>query len=167
MNLPLLAERPPEIAVNLNPALTATVLGHSVSAYVASPDNPQHSGMPFLLAFLILPLALHEDSRDVMPPTRSTRLQMWLSEHGEILHGFAERARWLASYTREGLIFGAHLGILQLPSDGLVKPGSATVGEPPTGDLTKPIIAAAKLVGRWFAQVPDSAAVFQILGVKP
>lgn len=167
MRLAPLSDRPREIAINLNPALTATVLWQSVAAYIDSPDNPQKSGMPFPMLFLVLPLALREASREAMPPSRSTRLQMWLSEHGEILHGFSERARWLIPFTREGLIFGASRGVFAFPADGAVGTGSSRVREPASGDPAKPLFSAAKLVGRWFAQVTDPSAVFQTLGVKP
>lgn len=167
MNLPPLSERPREIAVNFNPALTAAVLWHTVSAYAVSDESSGPSALPYPLLFLILPLVLHESTRTAMPRDRRTRLQMWLSEHGEVLDGFAARASWLAPYTREGLIFGAACGVLAVNADGRIKTGSSTVAEPTSADHTAQIFAKAKLVGRWFAQIPDPTAVFQMLGVKP
>lgn len=167
MSLQPLSERPREIAVNFNPALTAAVLWNSVSAYAESDENTGLAALSYPLLFLVLPLVLHESTLSAMPRDRRTRLQMWLSEHGEVLDGFAARASWLSQYTREGLIWGFACGVLALDAEGRIKTGSASVAEPPSEDHTAQVFAKAKLVGRWFAQVPDPAAIFQMLGVKP
>ncbi len=62
-------DRPTEVANLLNPAFTGALLRRSLEAY----STEIRSGMPFGLAFLVLPMSLHPGTARRFPPGSSGR----------------------------------------------------------------------------------------------
>jgi hypothetical protein len=155
-------QRSDEIAALLNPAFCGTLLLESVNA---------HGGaMPFALGFLVLPLVLHRKTRELMPPSVNTALQVWIERNPEVKVGLAERVRVLAPFTRETLSFC-------LLNDTLhVADGSACletrplarkrrVRPRPTAEVVQCLQKAA-LIGRWFA-LSTPATTYALFGIRP
>lgn len=160
-------ERPTELAYLFNPAFCGWVLRGACEGYA----SVRPAGMPLPLCFLILPVVLHRGSRERVPRAVTTTLHVWLQDHPEVRVGFVERARELAPFTREALIFLGSRGQLRVADEGAVLvDGKLGRGKAPllreSQELGE-ILAAAKFVGRWFAYAGEPATVFQIWGVCP
>lgn len=160
-------ERPLEEAYLLNPSFCALLLATTVQEYV---DTAQVE-MPYALTFLVLPVVLHKPTREALPRAVSTSLASWIDDHGEITLRFPDRARSLASFTREALLFGACRLILQVSGGGALTRGSvAPSAKTYLGQATDEVrecFAKARFVGRWFAKAGNAPTVMALWGVAP
>lgn len=154
----LWTERPRVEATLLNPALLAVLLAAAAEDY----DTPT-AGMPWPLAFLVLPLVLHRPTRDALPRDTRTHLSTWIRREPVLRAGFPERAAAMVPRTREGLRFGLRAGVLGIDGANLI--GHLT-SEPPPGELRQ-LIRSARLVGRWLAKSDQPSTPFALLGVAP
>jgi hypothetical protein len=162
------SERVVEEANLLNPAFGAILLSEAVAHY----DDKAHRGLPFALAFLILPIVLHENTRKSLPKTTLTALLPWVQEHRESLVGFPERARQLQAVSREALLFGLQTEVLRIDEQGLVKIGnrhkSVTAKRAPyfTEEVTE-CVERCGFLGRWFAAAGPVTNIFSAWSVAP
>ena len=161
------AKRPTEVAYNLNPAYCGWLLREAAEGYVG--EKP--AGMPFPLAFLVLPLVLHRATRETLPKSTVTTLHAWLQARPEARLGFASRARQLAPVTREAIVLAGSLDRLgfgdggTLLATGKLGKGKAALLE--RSSTMKASVQKAKLVGKWFAEAGEPATVFHMWGVRP
>ncbi len=163
-------DRPTEVANLLNPAFTGALLRRSLEAY----STEIRSGMPFGLAFLVLPMSLHPGTARRFPARpASTPLHAWLQreENRDVLIAFGERVRALVPFTREALLFAAYRDVIVFDEAGLLRPGTATLRGITTyrevGDEVKEAFRRSEQVGRWFALSGTTTTIFTILGVRP
>lgn len=160
-------ERPTELAYLFNPAFCGWVLRESFEGYA----SVRPAGMPLPVAFLILPIVLHRETREQVPRAVTTTLHVWLQEHPEVRVSFAERAKELAPFTREGLMFLGTRGQLRVADDGgVLVDGKLARGKAPLLRESQELgntLAAATFVGRWFAHAGEPATLFQMWGVCP
>jgi hypothetical protein len=163
-------ERPVELANLLNPAFCGFLVRSAVTSYT----EVRPEGMPFALAFLVLPLVLHMNTRDALPASISTTLIAWLEAHPEVRVDFDARVRSLTAFTREAVIFLMHRRLITF-TDGAMRLGSSElVGSQAAIDRmirgseeTAACVRRARLVGRWLAQSGDAATVYALFGVRP
>lgn len=149
--------RPRIEATLLNPALLAVLLAG------AARDYDEEAGMPWPLAFLVIPVVLHRPTRNALPRDTRTHLSTWLRREPLLRAGFPERAAAMVPRTREGLRFGLRAGILTV--DGANVVGNLT-DEPAPGELRQ-LVRAARLLGRWLAKSDQPSTPFALLGVAP
>jgi ABC-three component (ABC-3C) system Middle Component 3 len=102
-------ERPIEVANLLNPAFCGHVIYGCAEAHESEADKP----MPYALAFLVLPLVLHSETRSTMK-ANTRHFEVWLSVNPEIKVGLATRARSLVPFARETLGFLQRSGTLTI-----------------------------------------------------
>lgn len=158
--------RPREERYLFNPAFMGALACQAADGY----RREGGQSLPMPLAFLILPVVLHKPTRSILPRAVSTSLAAWLQEHPDVLIGYPERARALAPFVREGLLFAARHGALhaqvghlalgnvqQLPSSAM----STTTED--FRDCTK----RSLFVGRWIALAGDVGTVMTLWGVRP
>ncbi len=163
-------ERPTEVANLLNPAFVGVLLRKAVEGYVEEADN----GLPFELAFLILPLCLHPETVSRLPArAASTPLHTWLlrEENRDVLVSFGKRVSALVPFTREALVFAGQRGVIVFDDAGRLRAGDAPLRGittyPNTSDDIKQAVRRAEFVGRWFALAGTTATIFSLLGVRP
>lgn len=157
--------RPVEIANLLNPAFCAMVIRNAVFDYTAI----QSDGMPYALSFLILPIALHTPTREVLPKNTRPTLYEWLDRHPQSKLGFPSRVRRLVPFTREAVIFAALKGFITLALNGNLQssqPSPRPLSWPSDAEVHE-CLNAAQLLGRWFASAGDMSTVFRLWGVRP
>lgn len=170
----LWTERPTELANLLNPAFTGALLRTALDGYV----DELHAGMPFELAFLVLPLCLHPGTASRLPTDASkTPLHAWLQreENRDVLVSFADRVLALVPYTREALVFAAQRGVLVFDDSGAIRVGAVKWAKLTSysnsyrnsGEEVKEAIRRAEFVGRWFALAGTTTTIFTLLGVQP
>lgn len=155
------ADRAQVPAVMLNPALLATLLSESARGYCS---QARAEAMPLALSFVVLPMVLHRPTRQVLPRNTRTYLTIWLGRHPVLRAGFPLRAASLVENTQEALRFGARNGLLAVNGRGVA--ASARTGSVEDG-VTRELVKAARLVGRWCAASGTVATVYQALGVRP
>jgi len=166
--------RPTEVANLLNPAFSGALVRTSVEGYVRESTG----GMPFAIAFLVLPLCLHTGTSNRLPvsPT-ATPLHTWIQreENRDVLISIADRVTALVPFTREAILFAASRAVLAFDDVGLLRAGTAkwprlispSNSYRNSGIEVKEAIRQAEFVGRWLALAGRSEFVFTILGVRP
>jgi hypothetical protein len=157
------ADRSPEAAALLNPALLAVVCAVAARQY----ERESHEFMPWPLAFLVAPLVLHRSTRETLPRTTRTHLSTWVTNNPVIRAGFPQRAQSLTDLVREGLRFGLAHGALAITEDGGLRGSlSGSARSIDDGDAAA-IVRTAGFVGKWFTRVDQPATLFALLGVAP
>ena len=151
----------------LNPSFCGRLLWHASSAY----ENASQAPLPFDLAFLVLPVVLHRETRQSLPKTAKTSLAVWLDENPLSRSRVGDRARTLAPFTKDALMFGGVHELLRL-KDGRItadvgwKKRIATDLKDST-DEVRTCAKRAEFVGKWFAAAGSSDTVMAMFGVRP
>jgi hypothetical protein len=129
--------------------------------------NP--GGMPYSLAFLLLPIVLHKATRESLPLTIATKMHPWLQEHQEARVGFSQRCASVAAHTREAILFAARGTLLMFSQDGSLQvPRLRLTRLPwPLDSESATCRQRARFVGRWLASAGDNATIFAMWGVRP
>jgi Family of unknown function (DUF6521) len=150
----------PEAAALFNPALGAVILNFAAQGHV----DDSGAGLPWLAAFLAVPLALHPPTRDSLPRDIRTSMASWVTAHPVLRDGFNLRTAALAQITREALRFALHARVVALESTRLVP--VTRIQRPTSRDELRSCVDAARLFGRWMART-DLVTAYQLLGVRP
>src|SRR5262249_28563315 len=111
-------ERPREEAHLLNPSFCSACICASITGY----STVASGNMPFPLVFVVLPIALHRRTRELLPRSTRTSLAVWLDQHADARVGLVERARSLVPFAREALIYSLASKNLSYSSDGSFTP---------------------------------------------
>lgn len=160
-------ERTREEAHLLNPAFCCQTIASACAGYSESNDLP----FPFALVFMVLPIVLHKDTRQSLPPNTRTSLPAWLQEHAEAKIGFHERTIALKPHTREalqyGIVFGwiaiGNSGGIQLVATGALIDRSIRTLTGDAGDC----VARARFLGRWFRKMDSTETTMALWGIRP
>lgn len=164
--------RPQEEKSLLNPGFCAAVLWNSAKGFhTETTAMGGAKGMPFELAYLILPLVLHRVSRDSLPARLNSSLAVWLDEYPLVRARLAERASLLVPFTREALLFGGIHGALGFSGTAIVHSGewkakfntAANEGS----EEVRACFKRAEFLGRWFARSGSASTIMALLGVRP
>lgn len=159
-------KRSKELGTLLNPAFCCVVLSSSIIGYSSLDDR----GMPFPLAYLVLPIVLHKPTRDKLPINTRTSLAAWLEVHPFARIQFYERVVSLKPYVGEAIIFGTKYNWLSISESHIQSPFrnnrvdgfiQTTQGE------TRECIMKARLVGKWLAAAGTAETVMGLLEIRP
>jgi hypothetical protein len=161
---PSMRRVPADAAALFNPAYCAAILHRLCSGY----QFAGASGIPYALAFLALPIVLHETSAERLPSSARTRFHTWLLDHPEILIGFADRARSLAPFVRDAISFGLKSQVIQLvESDRLSASKSTQLAKWRKSPYNVATAERALILGKLFSQIDEISTVFTFFGVRP
>lgn len=158
-------DRPQEEAAHFNPAFCGELLARTINEFRKQAGGP----LPLAYAFLIPPLVLHPAARRALPGRANTAFASWAGDNADTLSTLADRTLRLRPVTREALLFVTQIGAVDIGADGL------TIGKRPLRLTSKPSVTtpdademrrAAGMLGRWFGNQADSAAVLQTMGVR-
>lgn len=137
-----------------NTGLAAETIWQAVeSAYEA---KHRTEGVPFALAFLVLPLTFHElSAKALASKTQPGALYKALADEREIIVGLQSRMQAMSDRTLEGLSIGFHTGLLLLDRDKQrqLVPGRRSPPVKHATEEVKTILNAAKRVGHAFAEM--------------
>jgi hypothetical protein len=141
--------------------LRAAAVGHSSAAA---------EGLPFSLAFLVLPLVFHAGTRSELPRSVSTSMPAWLTQHALVREEFASRVTALAPVVREAVAFGLASRVLSVQSGArlvadrtLPKRLREAVDDGDVDDIVK----RAHFVGRWLGNAGSATTVYALWGIRP
>ena len=150
----------------LNPAFGCVVMSASVFGF----QSVQNDGMPFPLAFTVLPIVWHKPTRSVLPTTARTPMAIWLQEHAEVKVQFVERVLALKPHTRETMLLGANqnwLGFVQAQLVCRVQESDLDRAIRRLTDEARECATKAKVVGKWFASVGTTETSMHLWGIRP
>lgn len=159
-------ERPVEEASNFNPAFCGELLCRTVGEYYKACSAP----LNVAVAFVVLPLTLHKETRDHLPGRANTAFAGWVADHNTLLAELPLRIERLRPVVRESLLFMIRYSRLSFRDGGLVpggKPLSLTVKSDLSTADTAEARSAAHMLGRWFAAQRSQPALLQGFGVLP
>lgn len=163
---PKWAERPIEEAGLFNPAFTALAISRTVAAFTKQTGR----GLPYPLAFLILPTVLHAETRAALPATTNAVMQTWLETNAPMLSTLPGRVKRLLPVSKEAILFGVLHAKLTI-EDASLAPGRhrfAANAEPPEATAeTRDCLRAASFLGRWFVVAGTPTTVLASWGVAP
>lgn len=131
----------------------------------------QDRGLPFPLAFMVLPLVLHKATRESLPGNIRTSMAAWLQENASARVLYFEHLSSLKPHTREAIQFGMMADWILLQADGLLE---TTLSEKEIkraarklSDEARDCAKRAHYVGRWFASAGTPNTVMALWGVRP
>jgi Family of unknown function (DUF6521) len=160
-------ERPQDVSNLLNPAFLGLLIHRAVGGF----KREQNNGMPFELAFLVLPLVLHGATRARLPRAVSTSLPTWLQENRDALVGFGQRTGALVPYTREAIEFLLQRAVIVVDDEGRLDIGLGPIrGVTKYQQTTEEIedcYKRAEFVGRWLALAGNSATIYVLFEIRP
>ena len=155
--------RPIEIANLFNPAFCSLLIQYSIRGF----ERESGRGMPYTLAFLVLPITLHVQTRQTLPTTTRTKLHVWLRENPEVRIDFVNRVRNLTPYTKEAILFGCQTQIISFQEDGTVTWIRRSLSSNTDSPEIESLIRTAEFLGQWMAKIQDPASFFTMWGVRP
>ena len=159
-------KRPTDVSNLFNPAFLSMIVRRAIDGY----ENETDEGLPYELAFIVLPLVLHEATRAKLPSI-STTMQTWIQENRDVVIGFARRAEEMVPLGREAIMFGVQRDVIHFEHlGGLIAGPSKLVKVSPYKNLSdeiKRIYSKSEFLGRWLAQQSSSTTVFAMLGIRP
>jgi hypothetical protein len=157
-------ERPFEVRNLFNPAFCGVTLLRAMEGF----EEQDKSGMPFSLAFLILPLCLHKESRAIFTSNSRSYLLKIISQNPELLLDFSQRAKMLLPHTLEGLGISMERSLFYVTDDGRLKLSKKTVRKRIDGSIESiEIQKVAKILGKGFARIGDRVTIYSSFGVRP
>ena len=158
------SSRPFEERNLFNPAFCAVVLAAAIREYERVARKP----MPYSLTLLVLPMCLHQASRDEILENKRLSVLRVFALRPHLLVDFSERARALVQYATEAFALLASKDCIKVSDDGCVSLIPRRVSPKPlnTEDAEK-CRAAAVVLGRNFAQINDRVMVYTSLSIRP
>jgi hypothetical protein len=124
--------------------------------------------MPYSLALLVLPLSLHEKTRNIFKARAQSYLTSILRDHPEIQVGLAERAKDLIPYGMEAFAYLSDRALITVTTDGAISVDQKRITKTPKGTAdTKSCQTVAKSLGKKFAEAGDRATIYTSLGIRP
>lgn len=158
------AQRPIEVANLLNPAFTSLLLSEGVLRYVKTAGQ----SMPFPLAFLLLPIALHPPTRGRLPGSTAALLHNWLEKNASVQEEASRIVERMVPYSREALMWGAQHDLLSFDNQAGIFARSKTLRDVfPKGSEAAECRDAARFLGTWFAKTSDVSLLFSLWGIRP
>jgi hypothetical protein len=160
-------QRPLDYRNLLNPAFCGVVLAKGAKEYAELAGH----GMPLSLMFLLLPLTLSAEMRNILPTNSASSLTGWIHEHPEARIGLADHARESVNLTRQAILFCVQRRTLSVDADQLVSivpyRMSASDALEESSPRIEDIIRRVKFLGRWFARSGEPATIFYLFGLRP
>lgn len=166
-------EGPAEERNLLNPGFCAAVLWHAATGYqtqASATDDGYRIGLPFELAFLVLPFVLRGETRRALPMTVRTSLAVWIEGNPIQRSSVGSAALTLVPFTREAILFGVRLGAYELREQKLVprpelKKGISAERKSTTNEV-KECFSRAEFVGRWLFENGAPSTIMAVIGVR-
>jgi hypothetical protein len=152
----------------LNPSFCAVLLWHGARGHEGETGS---SMFPFEMAFLLLPMVLHCETRESLPKSTTTSLAVWLEENPLARSRITDRAQMLVPFVKEALNFGGLHGIFVFANGTIAANADwrKRVKKSLHGcsDEVRLCAKRAEFVGKWFAKTGNAVTVMAIMGVRP
>jgi hypothetical protein len=165
MSVPVAETRPIEELALFNAAFLALLVRR------AAEEHESRSGgraLPTMLAYVVVPLALHGPTRRTLPSNVTAQMGEWIRAHPEAAAGLGGRARALRPLVSAGLRLGLAHGLLTAKAGAL---RANTLPRRPRG-MARSVevdecVEKAGFLGRWFSEQPDPVTTMALWGLRP
>lgn len=158
------AQRSIEQANLLNPAFLTLLCIDCIQAHEGKDAS-------YTLPFLVIPLALHGASRNLLPKKTTRSFSDWITSANNMTAkaGFASRARGLAPFIRESLQFAISHKLLDTTEAGHLVLGEIKTAKALKGDSLEiiEIRKASRLIAKWLSKSGSEETIMMLLGVRP
>lgn len=151
----------------LNPAFCGEVLRRTIWSFN---QNDKDENMPFSLAFLVLPIVLHKDTREKMPLRSSTYFHSWVDSNEQLFIDFANRVKLLTPYTKESIMFLLKHNAILINDNGgfeVVEPYRKRNVRGDSIEEVNSILKKAELLGKWLRLTGNPQTIYMFLKIKP
>jgi len=124
--------------------------------------------MPYSLSLLVLPLCLHQDTRNEICINHKVSILRVIARRPDLLIDFARRAQSLVQYAMEAFALLASRNCIVVDQGGGISLLPRKVSQAPlsTDDAEKCRTAAA-ILGHQFARVNDRVTIYTSLAIRP
>lgn len=159
-------KRSPEVAALFNPAFTSVLICTALLEF----KKGNECEAPYALPFILLPLILHPQTRMKLPRSSRTTFSAWITkeENAAIKVGFAVRAKNMAPYVKDALLFALKHKRISIDSNGMIMMTSDTkLSVSNSTAEVSDCVRAAKLCGKWFSTIGDIETAMALLGIQP
>lgn len=150
-----------------NPGFCAMLVWYAAQGYASERSVP----LSIELSFLVLPFVLHKETRESLPNNIGTSLPTWLADHPIVRTRLGARASTMRAFTKESLIFGGSLGLLEIAQEGVRANASmkrrVNAALKATSDEVIDCAKRANFLGRWLEKAGGPETVMALLGVRP
>ena len=159
------AARPVEIRNLFNPAFCGLLQATAIRSF----EQEDKSGLPFSLSLLVLPLCLHESTRQVLNEHDRAYLLKLVADHPGLRVGLASRVRQMLPFTFEAQGLLHRYGALTVADGGRLKvpPRKVSSSFEPGSDEVRACLQAARFLGRQLGRIGDPVTVYASVGLKP
>lgn len=158
------ADRQQDFANLFNPAFVAIVLQAACAGY----SERAIGGMPYPVAFIVVPLVLNPAVQSRLPGNANARLGKWLRDNPDLKSETVGAAKFLVPLVREAIEVGADTELLSLSGPNITASERHNAWSSASKvDGITPHIRAANFVGRWLACSGREADLFLQFGVRP
>lgn len=165
MSVSVAGTRPIEEMALFNPAFLALLCRRA-----ADEHERRSSGrsLPTMLAYVVVPLALHGPTRRALPSNVTAQMGEWIRAHPEAAAGLGERARALRPLVSAGLRLGLAHGLLTAEAGALQanRLPRRPRGMARTAEVDE-CIDKAGFLGRWFSEQRDPVTTLALWGLRP
>jgi hypothetical protein len=156
---------PVEEAALFNPAFIALLVRRAAEDHERRSDG---RALPAILAYIVVPLALHGPTRRSLPSNVTAQMGEWIRAHPEAIAGLGTRACALRPFVSAGLRLGLAHGLLRA-EDGAFS--ARALPRRPRG-MTRSAevdecIDKAGFLGRWFSAQADPVTTTALWGLRP
>lgn len=160
-------ERTREEANLLNPPFCCAVLTSACIGFKEKSGKP----LPFVLAFMVLPIVLHKDTRESLPRTTRTSIPSWLLKHTEARIGFYERLMALKPHTREALRHGLDFDWIVMCESGhircMVTNNRINRAVRLLNGDAQECVSRGRFLGKWFGTIASTKTLMAFWGIRP
>lgn len=160
--LPNWEERPLTVANLLNPAFCGEVIRRCITEY----QKINSVGLPFQLAFLILPIILNKTFREKLPKTSRKNFVAWIEENQIIKKDLPNIIKNIVPYSQESIMFLMMYEIIRINENGNIEVVTKSKTLNDENEVTE-CYKKAELLGKLFAKAGTSQFIFINLGIKP
>ena len=154
----------------LNPAFCSTLLWQAGKGASDNHNSPR-SSLSYIEAFLILPLVLHQGTRESLPSRINSSLPVWVNDNPLVIASLPNRARALVLHTKEAIIFGGTGGLYSVEERQLLisaeRESAIRTMVRGTSDEVQQCMKKARFLGKWFTHTGTPETIFTLLGVRP
>lgn len=154
----------------LNPAFCSIILWHACKGAEDRAVPPRQS-LSFIEAFLVLPIVLHQKSRESLPTRINSSLPVWIKSQPLLIASLPARAKTLVPYTKEAIRFGGSSLLFHIDRNELsinsafFRDFNRTLRD--SSDEVRECMKKAEFLGKWFAYTGSSETIFTLFGVRP
>jgi len=154
----------------LNPAFCSILLWHAGEGSTENSNSPRAS-LSYIESFLVLPLILHQGTRDSLPSRTNSSLPVWVNDNPLVIANLPNRARALVSHTKEAIIFGGTGGLFRIEEGQLLTSAEQmsairTIMRDTSVEVQQ-CMRKARFLGKWFTHTGSPETIFTLLGVRP